>query len=366
LAFQIKDFASITASMINHARGVTKRISDWLPGSVSRTLVEAPAVEIEELYLQIFTGLREAIPVAVFKSFKFENLPAKYARGFVTVQSQDALTEDKLILVDTEFRTDDGRVYLSTELKTIVAGQTTVVVPVSASASGSAYNASAGSINSCPSLGAGYLISNSAISTGSDVETDNEKEARFAEYVESLSRGTNAACLFAAKSAVISDDLGNALEYVTRTGSIETPGYLKIFIYSSAGVPSTGLISKAQSIINGSRDVDTQKIIPGYRSGGIRVDILPMVERAVSLSAQVEMLTGYELTGEVIQSLTDVYSTTLSNTNAGAVLYLGTLETELLSVTGLKKVVLGMDSNIICSPFEALKPGVISITELPI
>lgn len=51
MAFQIKDFASIVASQINHARAVSDKITDFQPGSVARTIMEAPAVEIEELYL---------------------------------------------------------------------------------------------------------------------------------------------------------------------------------------------------------------------------------------------------------------------------------------------------------------------------
>ena len=83
--FQIKDFVSISAGSINHARAVTDKVTDWAPGSVARTLIEAPAVEIEELYLQMFLGLRDAIPVATFKSFGFEKLPAARAQGWVTV-----------------------------------------------------------------------------------------------------------------------------------------------------------------------------------------------------------------------------------------------------------------------------------------
>ncbi len=54
MAFQIKDFTSIVASMVNHMRGTQKKVTDFQKGSVARTLVEAAAVENEELYLQMF------------------------------------------------------------------------------------------------------------------------------------------------------------------------------------------------------------------------------------------------------------------------------------------------------------------------
>ena len=81
MAFQLKDFASIAASMINHMRAATQRLTDFSIGSVARTLVEAPAVEIDQAYQQFFLGLKEAIPVATYQSFDFERLPAKAASG---------------------------------------------------------------------------------------------------------------------------------------------------------------------------------------------------------------------------------------------------------------------------------------------
>lgn len=350
--------------MINHARSVTKKITDWLPGSVARTLVEAPAGEIEELYIQYFTGLREAIPVATFQSFNFLKLPAKFARGFAMVASDDPQAEDLIIPIGTEFRTTDGRVYFSTAQVTFAAGASSVSVPVQAQQVGASYNVSVGAITECLFFGDGYTISNTAIDNGADAETTAEQEARFAEFIAALSRGTIAACLYGAKQATVLDSAGNIIEYVTRTGLIENPGYVRIYAYASNGIPSDQLLANGQKILDGSRDPETQAITPGYRSGGVRVDILPMVERQVPLTAQVEMLPGYELNSTVIQQLTVVFATTLANTNPGAVLYLNSLRTELLSVIGVEEVVLALTENIICAELEVLKPGTIAITEL--
>ena len=76
MAFQLKDFASIAASMINHMKSVTSQITDFAVGGVARTLVEAPAVEIDQAYQQFFIGVKEAIPVATYESFDFARLAA--------------------------------------------------------------------------------------------------------------------------------------------------------------------------------------------------------------------------------------------------------------------------------------------------
>ena len=46
---QIKDFASITASMIYRMRAGQDSVTDFESGSVARSLLAAPAQEIEEL-----------------------------------------------------------------------------------------------------------------------------------------------------------------------------------------------------------------------------------------------------------------------------------------------------------------------------
>ena len=109
--FQIKNFVSIVAGALNYVRGVTTRITDLQPGSVTRTLIEAPAQEVEELYVQMFNGLLEAIPVATYKSFNFQLLTATYAGGMVSVTTSTPLTQSIDISKNTIFTAKDGRQY---------------------------------------------------------------------------------------------------------------------------------------------------------------------------------------------------------------------------------------------------------------
>jgi hypothetical protein len=364
VAFQIKDFASIVSSIVNHMRGTQKRITDFQPGSVARTLVEGPAVEIEELYLQMFTGLREAIPVATFLSFGFDKLPAKRAHGLVSISVEDPLSDAIVVPLGTTFTTADGRSYTSTAEITWAAGTTMVRIPVQADVVGLDGNVAAGVITSSPAFDDTYTISNLAIENGSDVETDSEREARFADFIVSLSRGTIPACLYAARAAHVLDSDGAIYEYVTRIGVTESPGYVRIFVYSSRGIPSDQLLANGQTIIDGWRDPVTRAVTPGYRAGGVRVDVLPMIERAISFSIRVEMLPGYTLSSSVIQQLSDVFATAVAGVEADDVLYVGTVVDELLSVQGVKRVVPDSNENIVCGANETLIAGTFTVTPL--
>lgn len=363
MGFQIKDFASITASILNHARATTQKITDWLPGSVARTIVEAPAVEIEELYMQFFVGLRDAIPTATFRSFNFDLLPAAFARGFVTVSVETPPTEALTVPAGTVFTTPDDRRYLSTLAVTWAVGASSVQIPVMADTAGAAYNVAEGVIDSSLFFDATYTVTNAAITTGRDEETGTEREARFADFVASLSRGTVVACTNAVKNTTLRDAFGNITEYVTRVGVLENPGYVRRYIYSSAGLPSAELLAEAQLVLDGYRTADGQ-IVPGFRPGGVRSDVLPMTNRPVPLTAAVQMQPGYSLTTAVQQELRNVFSTALASMPSGGVLYAGDIKTALLSVTGVAAVILDTDENIHCGVFEVLVPGTMTITEM--
>lgn len=364
MPFQIKDFTSIAAGMINHMRGVNKKITDFQPGSVARTLIEGPAVETEELYLQMFLGLREAIPVATYLSFGFDLLPASVARGFVSITRNTPMPSPMEIPAGTVFTAADGRIYTSSAAVTWAAGENSIRVPIIATSPGLSGNIAAGLITSSPLFDAVYAINNPAITTGRDIEAPQEREARFAEFIRSLSRGTVAAVIYAVKYARLLDEDGAISEYVTRVGINEMPGYVRLYLYGSAGLASDELLEVAQRSLDGWTDENTGHKTPGYRSAGVRVDALRMVERAVPMSVRVSMFPGYALSSEVIQRLRDVYSTALAGVQPGTVLYLGDLSEMLLSVTGVRSVVPQTTENITCEAHEALVSGAFNVHPL--
>lgn len=364
MAFQIKDFVSITASIINHMRGTTSKITDFQPGSVARTLVEGPAVEIEELYLQMFLGLREAIPVATFLSFGFDKLPAATAVGYVSIATLTPLDTDVIIPEGTEFTAADGRSYLSTEEVTWQAGSGIIVIPVAHSTPGLAGNIAAGAITDSPFFDTGFTISNQAITNGRDVESDTEREARFAEFVQSLSRGTDEACTYAAKQSRVLDIAGNISEYVTRIGMEDGGGRVRFYLYSNMGAPSSALLADGQQRIDGWTDPETGVVTPGYVAAGVRADVLAMTERAVAMAVRVGMLPGHTLTTSVEQQLLDLYSTAIRGVQPGATLYLGDLTEAMLAAVGVKEIVPESNQNITCAIYEALVPGTLTVTAL--
>ncbi len=353
--FQIKNFVSIVAGALNYVRGTTTKITDLQPGGVSRTLIEAPAQEVEELYIQMFNGLLEAIPVATYRSFNFALLGASYASGVVTVTSLAPLLQPITVPKGTVFTAKDGRQYASVGELTWVVGQPTLRVPVQALAAGFRGNAAVDEINASPFFPAtDYTISNTEINGGSDAESEADRATRFASYIASLSRGTYESLMYALTTAVIKDDNGVMTEFVTRRGYDYTLGFNHLYIWSNLGAPSVELLNRAQEIITGYQDAVTGQRIPGYSAAGVRTDVAAMSARRVPMTYLVGLEAGYTLTPALKQSIRNAYYSLLGSVQAGQVLRPDDVKAAALQITGVAKASVSMSANITCGQSEVL------------
>ncbi len=94
--FRTKDFLTLIDGMILTARAHTERVTDYNVGSVARTLLEAPGLELDALYQAMTLNLLDAIPVAIYQGFSFTALPAMAAAGFVTFTLGEPLVGNPL------------------------------------------------------------------------------------------------------------------------------------------------------------------------------------------------------------------------------------------------------------------------------
>lgn len=278
MTFQVKDFRSIVLAMINHAKATQEKITDFHVGSVTRTLFEAPAVELDEFYQQVFRGLLDAIPVAVYRAFGHDLLEPAYASGFVRFTAPEG-QKDKTVAIPIGFeiyRNDSDVKYVTQEEARLEPRKDYVDVRVTATTIGVVGNADIGALTLMESAldGIASISNPKPITGGRDNESESERKARFLEYIESLSRGTVKAIIYAAKLATVTNAAGEIIEYVTRVGIHEEPGYVDVYIYGSGGMPSNELLNTAQFIIDGGYDATTGTLVPGYRGGGISVEAI--------------------------------------------------------------------------------------------
>jgi uncharacterized phage protein gp47/JayE len=303
MAFQTKDFVSIAASMINWMKAAQQKVTDFSIGSVVRTMLESIAAEIEQLYQQMFIGLKEAIPVAVYNTFSFTKIGAIPATGTIRVTVTSSASS-LLIPSGTAFALVTGAQYLSTSDVTIAAGNTYADVPVAAAVPGAAGNLTAGqTFTATPSPSGFVSASNLApIRNGSDAESDDAQKVRFNAYLQSLSRGTIASYLYALNYLVsLTDAAGNVTEKVASavviepwlTDNTQPVANVNVYIHNGVGSTSAALVAQAIKILTGYTDASGNKI-PGYKAAGVNLTLVAATEQAVNVTATLTAVSGYD------------------------------------------------------------------------
>lgn len=302
MAFQIKDFASIAASSINWMKTATKKVTDFNIGSVVRTMIEAIAAEIDELYQQMFIGLKEAIPVSVYNSFDFTAIEAVPAGGLIRVVVTSSASS-VLISAGTNFTTVGKQVtYTSTEDKTIAAGNTFVDVPVVATTSGLVGNIAAGAAFTPSPTPSNYVSASNptAFINGVDQETDDQRKLRFNDYIASLNRGTVKALDYGLKTTVLYDALGNEIERVVLTSIVEPwltdsaqpISLVNCYIHNGSGGTSSALVLRAKEVLYGYYDA-LGNAVPGWKAAGVKVEVFAASELSLSVAGALTPVAGY-------------------------------------------------------------------------
>jgi phage-related baseplate assembly protein len=371
MAFQIKNFTSIVASMVNYMRGSQTKITDFRVGSAARTMLEAPAVEIEELYKQMFNGIISAIPVALYQSFNFSLLGPATAYNYVTV-TIPVQTSATPIAAGASFGIPGISVtYTSQSAFSIPAGQTSVDVLVFASTTGSAGNCGAGEITSILSgVGVtGATVTNAAAFTnGYDQETDAQRQTRFQAFISSLSRGVVGALEYAATTAALTDANGNITERVEFAEVIEPyeldptylPGYIYLFIHNGTGSTSSQLLALATQIILGY--YNGAMAVAGYKAAGVIVNVLTGTDTPVNVTAQLSVVDESQR-ATIVAAVSAAIASYLQLLPCGQTVTRAGLYATIMAVSGVTNVVLSLPAADVPMTFSQKPlPGTIAVS----
>lgn len=293
--FHIKDFNNIVQDMILTARAHTERVTDYNIGSVARTLLEAPGLEIDALYQAMYYGLLDAIPIAIYEGFGFSALPAMAASGYVVFTLNPPASTDTLVPAGTLIRAPGAAMTWATQVAaTIRAGATTVTVRIAATSTGTTGNRAAHEL-------LGYEVTASAsltvdnpqpIGGGRDAESAEERRLRFIRYIQSLARGTPASLIYIAGQAQLLTLDGLVMERAQRIAVEETPGHVNLWVWNGHGQTSNELCAAIARLVEGYWDEDSQRSIPGYRPAGMRVDVHPMADYAQDVTIELDAARG--------------------------------------------------------------------------
>lgn len=350
--FQTKDFSSIAASMINYAKAIQSRITDFSVGSVARTMLEAPAVEIEELYQQMWLGLKESVPVAIYNSFDFERHPARPATGLVRVSISPA-AGNTIIPAGSRFEPAGYSIpFTSPADAVIAAGQSYADVFVEAVTPGAVGNVVGGTQFTVEPAVPGFQSAEAVttFTTGADVESDDQRKARFVSYILTLNRGTVAALQYGLSLAVVRDAQGNVMEQARHVAIIEpyktdpnAPiSLVNCYIHNGVSGATTDLIADAQKVIDGYVDSNGTRI-PGWKAAGVKVTIQAAANVSINVTATVTILSGY-IEADVLVAVERAMADYVASLNIGADCLVAELIAAAMQVPGVTNISMSLPS----------------------
>lgn len=370
---QLKDFASITASMLNWMRAAQDKVTDFEQGSIIRTLLEAPAAEIDELYQQMFAGIREAIPVSVYRTFGFEALESTASAGIIRV-TISPISTDTLIPAGTIFQqtaASRSAQYIAHANTIIPATHSYADVSVAADTPGSAGNTppTVAFTMSPEPLGFVSAASTAGMRGGMDGETEDARQARFREYIAGLQRGTVRAIEYGATLATVTNAAGVVIERVTSAAAVEaytvdpvlyTPGLVWLYIENRVGTPSADLITRCQAIIDGYRDGAT--IVPGWKAAGVKVQVFPATRTQVNVTGILTAAPGYDaptLRGQAA----DAIALYLTDLLIGVPALRAEMIARVMSIEGVENITFSLPTaDVTPAATEKLAAGTITLT----
>lgn len=371
-SFQIKDFASISASMINIMKTSQRKVTDFNPGSINRTMLEAPASEMDELYQQMLNGLLQAIPVSVYNSFSFSALPAEPASGLVTVNIASQLSPTTLVSGTIFTATTNGNTYTLESDQIIPTGVTSINVTCVATAPGSSTNLSGGTTFSVSPQPSGFTSASNPNSfiNGTDAETPAQQLIRFNGYITTLQGATDDAIIYGAKTTTLTDSSGNVIERVATAIVVEpylTNNTLPIssifcYVHNGVGGTSVSLVAQAQNVINGFTNPAGVRI-RGYKAAGVICTVAACTEQPVNVTGVLTAVPGF-VAATLMAQAASVISAYLLSLEAGAKAQFSLIETLVILIPGVADFVIGTPTANVAATAANYKimPGVIAIT----
>jgi uncharacterized phage protein gp47/JayE len=292
VAFRTKSFVQIIGSMLGQFRASQSRLTDYSVGGVARTMLEAPAAELDQLYQEMAQGLTEAIPTAIYRSFDFNLLGPATASGVLRFTPLSARTAPIVIAPGFVASTATGLRFETAEEVVIPVGAAFVDVLASAQVPGLSGNVATGAIFRQTSTPQSQVtVTNpQGFMNGRAQEAPAERKLRFVETVRSLACGTPASCVVIAKTAtIVNPRTGLVTERVVRAEVSESTGHMDLFVHNGGGRTSAALVARAQQLVDGYDDETTGLPVSGYRPGGMRVDVSAMTEIPVPVQLSVDV-----------------------------------------------------------------------------
>lgn len=289
MALVIREFETMVDETLQRIVDANIGITNILPGSVIRTIIEAIMAEtdiqnytIDQVYkaMNIDTSTGSDLD-ALVTILGISRKQATYATGTITFGRSDVYNTDIAIqyaqMVSTRQDSNTGFIHefiVTDDEAKLVAGELKTVVNIKAINPGKIY-LPIGSITimTTPVIGIEYVTNEVEFSGGTDQETDDELRARAKHALAGLGKGTNAAI----RSALLGvDGVNDAIVLDTNRGV----GTADVIVVTDEIPPSTALQNKINAAITETKaaGVHVQAIYPDIVTQDVSITLIDITD----------------------------------------------------------------------------------------
>ncbi|AZV37896.1 hypothetical protein CFR75_08625 [Komagataeibacter xylinus] len=273
MALTFQSFRTTLGNMVASAQGACPSLLDLNVGSPGRAMLEAVAglgLWFQFIALQILSLTRLATSIGTdadsfVQDFGLTRLPGTAATGTVTFTSFSPASQSATVAVGATVRTASSLVFTVVQDETNAAwstsagayvrpaGTASITVPVECASTGVTGNVAAGAICLLGTAISGIdtVTNASALTNGSDGETDAALRTRFVSYINSRSKATVSA-IENAVTDVSADLIYQVLENVDTSGAF-LPGNVVVFVDDGSGDVSDSVIDAVYAAVDDVR-----------------------------------------------------------------------------------------------------------------
>jgi uncharacterized phage protein gp47/JayE len=361
-----KSFNDVVNDIIYRLATTQTEITDFNPGSVARSFIEAISYEIgtsdtesQNLYIQLNNVYNSAfVDLATGQSLDYVvsvlgivRNPAKKATGYITFKRSTPASFDISIpqgtIVSTRPVIGETPIQFSTDIPaTLPAGQTSVTVPITALKGGSSGNLSSNTLTfmSTPPYGIETCTNLQPTSGGVDKESDDSLRQRAKHALETAGRGTSNAIKYAVLSV---SGIRDCMVMDMKRGI----GTIDVMVVGDSYPLNTSILQEVYD-----------KVME-YKAAGIdaRIVVPETIFIDVGVTATLSVQPGYEET-QVINSVISNISSYINTLKLGEDVLRNKILAAIMNTDGVLDATLtSPSSNIVITDTQIAKAGTITI-----
>lgn len=368
-----KNFVTLVQEQVAAVQGKASALVDLTVGSLLLAVVEATAAValwLQGLILTLLVTTRASTSSGTdldtwMADYGITRLVAVAASGTVTF-SRFTATAAGFVPVGALAQTADGTQQFSVQLDTsnpaynagqngyiLAPGVSSINLMAAAVTAGSAGNVVAGSINTIAQAIPGIdTVTNAAgFTNGKDAETDDALRARFVQYINSLSKATKAAVLYAILSL---QQNANAVIVENQTyNGVTQNGYFYAVVDDGTGNPSSTFLASAANAIEATRPLS------------VTYGVFAPVPLTVTVTMAIGTAAGYTH-ADVVALVTAALQNYINTLGMGVTLTytkLANVAYGVAGVTTVSNVLLnGGTSDVTVTQKQTAKAGTITVT----